>query len=657
MAMKKNKFDNKPILIALLCGVIASVFLLANFFASTERMIQDRFYYGRQSQRDIVVVAIDDSSLQNIGRWPWSRATIAKLVSALSTAKIVGMDINFPDSSTDQNADLELASAINTSRNVVLPVDVTYLSDGRTVATTTASIPLIADAAQSLAHASITPDIDGMVRRLPLVLSGVNGNFYNALGKEVALRAGACPPGDLPLDARGRMLIPFIGGPGKIRTVSAVDVLSGAIPPESFRDQIVLVGGTAGTFREQYRVPTSGGALMSGIEIQANLADALLSGNYLRQLPTGYGVLICLLLALAMGLFVPRVRVRIGVVVIAGLVVTFVIALAIAAAFGLFIPFTNPLLAVVLSYVAVMVYRFITANRERQALRTAFEKYVSPSVINSVMANPEKLVLGGERKRMTVLFSDLRGFTTFSEHRDAAELVSILNGYLNAMTEIVFEEHGVLDKYMGDAVMAFWGAPVDDKYHAERAVRTALRMRDRIVELNRASYFGTGVGLRAGIGISTGEMVVGNMGAHRHFDYTVIGDNVNLGSRVEGLTKVYGVEVLATEEAVKGLSKDYVVRQLDRVAVKGKKDPVRLYEIVGFASHITPEVADKLERFARALALYESDDFHGASYAFADILALHPNDGPSQKFWERSNNFMSNPPPADWKGVWVMETK
>jgi adenylate cyclase len=362
-------------------------------------------------------------------------------------------------------------------------------------------------------------------------------------------------------------------------------------------------------------------------------------------------------LALAVGIVIPLVRIRTGLVVAGAAVVVCGLALIIAAGFGLFLPVADPLLAALAAYVVITIYRYVSANRERQELRSAFEKYVAPSVINSVMADPEKLALGGERRRMTVLFSDLRGFTSFSEHRDAVELIGILNGYLNAMTDIIFEEQGVLDKYMGDAVMAFWGAPIEDKKHAERAVRTAIRMRDRIVEMNRASYFGAGIGLRAGIGISTGEMVVGNMGSHRHFDYTVIGDTVNLGSRIEGMTKVYGVEILAAEESVKGLPKEFVVRQLDRVAVKGKKEPVRLYEIVGMADALTPEAHDRLDRFARALSLYEADDFHGASYAFADLLALYPNDGPSNVFWQRANLFLQEPPAPDWGGVWVMETK
>jgi adenylate cyclase len=651
--MKKIKFDKKPVLIALLCGVLAGVFLLSGLFKTTDRMLHDHLYFGRRPQADIVIVAIDDSSLQNVGRFPWDRATMAKLVTNLSAAKIIGLDVNFP--SVDASGDQALANAIALARNVVLPVDVAYLSDGLTVAATTAPVPVIADAAASLGHTSVTPDADGVVRRLPLTVKAANGNFYNAFGGQVALSAGA-RQADLPLDNQGKVLLPFVGPAGKIRVVSAANVLSGAVPAESFRDQIVFVGTTAASLNDTYRVPT-GSALMSGIEIQANLADAMLSGTGLRDLPLGLGALLCVLLALAIGIVVALIRVRTGIIVSLSIVVGYAVALVVASYFGVLIPVGDPLLAMAFSFMAVTIYHYMVVNRERHELRSAFEKYVAPSVINSVMAHPENLALGGERRRMTVLFSDLRGFTSFSEHRDAAELINILNGYLNAMTDIVFDEHGVLDKYMGDAVMAFWGAPIEDKHHAERAIRTAILMRDRIIELNRADYFGAGVGLRAGIGISTGDMVVGNMGSHRHFDYTVIGDNVNLGSRVEGMTKVYGVEILATEESVKGLSKDYVLRKLDRVAVKGKKEPVRLYEVVGFTQNITPEVVDKLERFARAIALYEADDFHGASYAFADLLALYPNDGPSNVFWQRANLFMQDPPAPDWGGVWVMETK
>jgi adenylate cyclase len=653
--MKKGKFDNRPVLIAVLAGLIVGVLAFANVFSVSDRAIRDLFYFGGKSQPDIVIVAIDDSSLQNVGRWPWDRPTMAKLLAALAPAKIIGLDVNFPNPG-DAAADAGLAAVIQQNGKTVLPVDVSYLADGKTVATTTAPIPTIADAAASLAHTSVTPDVDGAVRRLPLTITAIDGNTYHAFGEIVARRAGARPT-NLPLDASGKIIVPFIGPPGKFRTVSAADALSGAVPSESFRDQIVLVGGTAASFRDQYRVPTSGAALMSGVEIQASLANAMLSGKFLSELPLGFAALVCLLLALGVGFIVPLLRVRVGLVAALALAAAYFIAFMTAASAGLFLPVALPFLAIAFAYGGVNVYRFVMVNRERQELRSAFEKYVAPSVINSVMAHPESLALGGERRRMTVLFSDLRGFTSLSERLDPAQVVTVLNGYLNEMTDIVFDEHGVLDKYMGDAIMAFWGAPIDDPHHAERAIRTAIRMRDRLVELNRAAYFGPNIGLRMGVGISTGDLIVGNMGSHRHFDYTVIGDTVNLGSRIESLTKHYGVEILATGEVVKGLPKDYIVRQLDKVAVKGKHEPVRLYEMVGFAQTVTPEIHDKLDRFARALALYEADDFHGASYAFADILALFPNDEPSRVFWERSTRFMQNPPAPDWGGVWVMNAK
>lgn len=654
--MSKLKIDWKNVGLSLLCGALAAVLLLFGFFGATDQRLRDYLYHSRKPQVDIVIVAIDDASLQSVGKWPWDRVTLSRLVSALAPAKIVGLDIDLSQASLDQTADDALAQALTVAHNVILPVDISYLPDGHTVASAILPLPKFSDAAAALAHDSLVADYDGAVRRAPLTVESSDGTTYHALGEVLARRTGARSD-IVPTDSLSRFIINYAGVPGTFRVVSASSILSGQTPPEYFKNQVVIVGPTASALQDQHKVPVSSGKLMSGVEIQANIVDSFLSNDYLASLPSGWGALICLLLAIIIGVTIPRVRVRTGLVVIGSLLAVFAVTASFAAWRGSLWPFAAPLLTIAVTYPAIMVNRYIKANNERRALRHAFGKYVSPSVIESVMAHPENLVLGGERRRMTVLFSDLRGFTTLSEKMDAGSLIVLLNGYLNAMTDIVFAEHGVLDKYMGDAVMAFWGAPIDDKHHAERTVRTAILMRDRIAELNRAEYFGAGVALNAGIGISTGEMVVGNVGSHQHFDYTVVGDTVNLGSRVEGLTKQYGVQILATEETAKGLPKDYVLRRLDRVAVKGKSDPIRLYEVVGFAQNTPPEVIDKLERFARAIALYEADDFHGASYAFADILALYPNDGPSLRFWERSKDFMDSPPPAGWDGIWVMHSK
>jgi len=654
--MKFPKFDGKQILIALACGALAAIFVFLGVFGTSERRVHDALYKSRTPQPDIVIVAVDDASLQAVGNWMWSRATFVNLLNDLSAAKIIGLDVNFSENSQTPDADANLAAAISALGKVVLPADITYLPDNKTVAHATTSIPIVNGSAAAVAHTSAIADLDGVLRRLRLIVSAPDGNTYHAMGEIVALRAGARVE-NYPLDANGLMLIPFSGGPGHIRTVSAADVLSGRLSPESFRNQIVFVGGTSASFPNQYHVPTSSGALMSNVEVEANLADAFLSGTFFYELPPFLGALLCLLLSLFVGLIFSAVRTRNAVI---AAVIIFAAYAAVFGAFaltGYFLPLVNIAIAIGLSCLVLILYRYVKMTGERRQLRSAFEKYVAPSVINSVMSRPDKLELGGERRNMTVLFTDLRGFTTLSEKLSPAVIVKILNGYLNAMTEIIFDEHGVLDKYMGDSIMAFWGAPIDDPHHAERSIRAAIRMRDRVNDLNHSGYFGTGVTLRAGVGISTGDMIVGNMGSNRRFDYTVIGDTVNVGSRVEGMNKLYGTEILVTEDTVKGLSRDYVVRQLDRVAVKGKNEPVRLYEVVGFRQHAAPEVMEKLERFARALARYEARDFHGASIGFGDILALNPSDAPSHVFWERSKYFMENPPPADWGGVWVMQTK
>jgi len=653
MAFKDK--DIRPLVIAIICGVLTAGFFFFGAFASVQLRMQDLLYVNRHPQPDVVIVAIDDVSLQAIGRWPWDRRVVAQLIRSLGTARIVGLDVNFPEPSNPES-DQELADVIAGTGNVVLPVEINYGADGKTPVGALTPIESIRAVAASLAHSNTPPDADGVVRRVPFSVTLPDGTTYHAFGEIVARRAGARVVG-VPLDSRGNLLVPFVGAPGTIRTVSAVDVITGAVSAESFRDAIVFVGATAPDLHDERTVPTSNGEFMSGIEIHANVTDALLSRAFVSELPKPYGALIVFALALALGLFIPRVRVRVGSLASLGVIFAYVVVAVIFAARGLFLPLLFPVIGMVITYLAVMVYRYVRTNAERSYLRTAFEKYVSPSVIASLMAHPEQLSIGGERRRMTVLFADLRGFTSLSEHMDPTELVSILNRYFDAMTDIVFEEQGVLDKYMGDAIMAFWGAPIETTDHNVRAIRTALRMRGRLWMMNRDEQFGRGIALHLGIGVSTGEVVVGNMGSSKRFDYTVMGDTVNLGSRVEGLNKEYGTEILATEETVRGLPHNYVVRQLDLVAVKGRTEAVRLYEVIGLTEQMTPEVRDKLDRFSRALALYERGDFRGADLAFADILQLHPHDGPSLLFWQRCTHLQEHPPAEGWNGAWAMHTK
>ncbi len=291
-------------------------------------------------------------------------------------------------------------------------------------------------------------------------------------------------------------------------------------------------------------------------------------------------------------------------------------------------------------------------NEEKKKIRAAFGQYVSPSLVNEIMRHPEKLKLGGEKKRLTVFFSDIRGFTTLSEKLSPEELVSLLNEYLNGMTNIIINQKGLVDKYIGDAIMAFWGAPLDDEEHAVNACKSGLMMKDALTKIS-ANLEKRGLpGIKIGMGINTGDMVVGNMGSSQRFDYTVIGDNVNLASRLEGLTKQYGVGILITEDthnAIKG--KGFLCREIDLVTVKGKTKPVRLFELVDFEKNSDKALKDKVKRFETALKEYREGGFAKAKKGFLAI-----EDETSKIFADRCSQYIRSPP-KDWKGVHVATSK
>ena len=297
------------------------------------------------------------------------------------------------------------------------------------------------------------------------------------------------------------------------------------------------------------------------------------------------------------------------------------------------------------------------AVEERQKLRGAFSQYVSPSLVDEITKHPEKLKLGGEKKALTVFFSDIRGFTTLSEKLSPEELVAFLNDYLTAMTNIVLDNKGLIDKYIGDAIMAFWGAPIDDKDHATRACNTAVLMKK---EMDRISADFRKMGrpeIKIGMGVNTGDMVVGNMGSDKRFDYTVIGDNVNLASRLEGLTKQYHVGIIITEttkDFIEG--RGFAVRELDKVAVKGKSKPIRIFELVGLAKDVNPQQQRGLALFELGLRAYYTQQWVKARASFTEAVAVH-HDETAQIFLDRIQEFEKHPLAKDWDGVFVATSK
>lgn len=296
-------------------------------------------------------------------------------------------------------------------------------------------------------------------------------------------------------------------------------------------------------------------------------------------------------------------------------------------------------------------------NEEKQKLRGAFQQYVSPDLIEEITKNPDKLKLGGEKKQLTVYFSDIRGFTTLSEKLSPEELVSFLNDYLSQMTDIVLDNKGVIDKYIGDAIMAFWGAPIEDKDHAIHACTSAIHMKKQMEKISEEFKKSNRPEIKIGMGINTGDMVVGNMGSSKRFDYTVIGDNVNLASRLESLTKQYHVGILISESTNNAiLNKGFITRELDLVTVKGKTKPIKLYELICFEKELSDYQKKLNEKFSIAMKKYYSKEFKESKQLFTECKEKY-NDETSEIYIQRCEEFIKNPPGEKWDGVFVATSK
>ena len=315
-----------------------------------------------------------------------------------------------------------------------------------------------------------------------------------------------------------------------------------------------------------------------------------------------------------------------------------------------------PLTEIASIFMAITIYRYLTEEKEKRVVRNAFQFYLTKSVVDAVLKDTSRLKLGGEKKELTALFSDIRGFTTISERLQPEELVHLLNSYLTPMTDIVFQHEGTLDKYMGDAIMAIFGAPVDQPDHATRACITALDMMARLNEL-QAKWRAEGLPeVDIGIGLNSGMMVVGNMGSAMRFDYTVMGDNVNLASRLEGINKEYGTNIVISENTLALAKNDVYVRELDAVRVKGKRDPVRIFELRGRGKPEAME-AEFIATFESGIAHYRGQRWDDAITSFSRCLAMKDTDYCSKKYLDRVRSMQEDPPGEGWDGVYTMKTK
>jgi adenylate cyclase len=586
------------------------------------------------SPKDIIIVSIDEKSIKEIGRWPWRRDVMAILVHKISEdrPKVIGIDIIFSErESRETDAELEkaikeagnvvLATAfiVPKGKNVVIPGEVPnfFWDSAMNVKSVEgikwkkwalkpeSAIPPLEEFSRvaSLGHVYTQPDLDGTLRREVMYLNyGID--CYPSFALQIARIACGLRMEDMvlfggsqimlgnryiPIDLSGRVLINYVGKEHSFPYKSASDVINGKTATGLFRDKIVLIGTSALATYDQKITPLS--ANMPGVEKNANVVENIILNNFLIRSPGILELIVIVMTGVLLGVLIPRLKAIPGVAISIGSIVFYILLSFYLLTYkDIWINLIYPVSNMFVIFIALTVAKYFFEEKKAKEIRSMFSSYVSPKIVEVLINNPEKAKLGGVRKDVSVLFADIIGFTTLSERKPPEEVIDLLNEYFKEMTDIIFKWDGTLDKFVGDEIMAFWGAPVDQPNHAELAVRCALNMTDRLSELQKKWTKEGKEVLDCGIGINTGEVIIGNIGAiGKKMDYTVMGDHVNLAARVEKLTREYNAKIIVTEFTIghldalikEGLIGHCQLEERDNVRVKGKEKEVKIFELKG----------------------------------------------------------------------------
>ncbi|MDD5223154.1 MAG: adenylate/guanylate cyclase domain-containing protein [bacterium] len=706
--------------------------------------------------QEVVIVAVDEKSVGELGRWPWPRARIAELVNHLNEygTRVVAFDIIFAE--PQRNTELEvlkqlrreftgpepgegaetapalrrnapelkfiekriglaqgsdddrlLASAVKKFPGMVMGYffyfnsaeianlgEKDYLGNLKWISNSEVgairapagvdpsrflrralgvqvNIPVISEAAHTNGFFNAIPDDDGTIRGAMLVLTLGDRVFPSLALQSVSLYLNApimmgfaeygveqIAVGDksIPVDESGKMMVNFYGPGHTFPHYSASDVVTGKLDPALFKDKIVLVGATAIGIYDIRATPFS--AVFPGVEVHANIIENILHGDFLIQ-PSWikvFDLVSILIIGLLLGLILPRVRAAYGLIPVVAIALSYYgIDRYLFEIKGVIVSTVYPIAEIFFIFLGITFYKYLTEEKKRKQYREAFSRYVSASVVNEILKDPDRLKLGGERRTLTVMFTDIRGFTSISEKLDPETVVHILNEYLTPMTEVVFQQGGMLDKYIGDAIMAVWGAPLTLPDHARRACITALEMMKRLKVLQQGWEERKLPPINIGIGVNTGPMSVGNMGSEMLFDYTVIGDSVNLASRLEGLNKEYGTNIIVSEGTYQETKDEFVFRVMDRVVVKGKKETVGIFELLGNKEDAA-QFSERVARFEAGFKAYQNRQWQEAIREF-EALGKYEEDKAARIFIERCRLYQESPPPPDWNGAFVLTKK
>ena len=682
--------------------------------------------------KKVVIVDIDEKSLNEIGQWPWNRNILAKINDALFDhykINAIGYDIVFAEADIDEGAklldkmakgslkdnpefleeyrdvisslqhDQRFAEALKNRKTVMgvvfdtdtkkggLPKAITKLEKStlnrlqlNKPTGYTANLALLQESALSGGFFD-NPllDDDGVFRRVPLIQS-YEGELHESLalaltrvaigspniemvvetssdGRDLFLEWVTIGEIAIPVDHRAGVLVPYIGKQKSFEYLPAIDVLNKTIAIDKLENKIVLFGASAPGLLDLRTTPLEPAS--PGVEVHANIVQGILDGRILHQpgYTQGYEFLIILLIGLILTFVLPILSALYSTLIIVGS-----ISLLIATNFYIFtsaqlvLPIAAPVLLVILLFALQMTYGFFVESRGKRQLAHLFGQYVPPELVEEMSKKMEEINLDGEMREMSVLFSDVRGFTTISESLEPKELTDYINAFLTPITKVIHDNRGTIDKYMGDAVMAFWGAPLEDDQHALHALNAAIDIVERMKILRKDFAEKQWPEIYVGVGINTGVMNVGNKGSEFRVDYTILGDAVNLGSRLEGLTKVYGVDII-TSEYTKHAVPEFEYRELDRVRVKGKEKPVSIFEPINLLENVSKSDRKLLKQFHIGIKQYRAQNWDAAEREIFALSQLEPERKIYQIYLDRIMHFKENPPAENWDGSFTHTSK
>ncbi len=710
----------KKILMDILAGIFSAVIVwiltqivFESFFYRIEAQTYDwrmrRAVQGVENPiEEIVIIDVDERSVQQLGSYHhWPRTYWERLITYLdeSGVSMIGTDFIFDPDPQNPREDRAFQLAMFQSEKVCgalyfsqadpehfrpqmssepegldyrrlihqLPEELfqNLISQERLEP----SEPGFINACATAGSVNLFPDPDGVLRRIPLFLR-FNQHAYGAFALQMAIymknlqnieyEAGASQiilsnedgnQIEIPTDKYGQMLIHYVGGFKSFRYISFYDALMGFVPDAYFQDKVVLIGSSLPGLYDLRSTPLQ--AAFPGVEVNANVLYQLLNNRFIYQFSDFQKLLFVVIIGLIAGLIliIPR---PLGSIVITGIIIFIIFVVGVYAMeyYWYWIPTIAPVFTVIFVFATTYVYRYLFEEKNKRQIKKLFSHYVSSSVVDDLLKNPEKVKLGGEKKFCSVLFSDVVGFTTISEQLDPESLVNILNEYLTEMTRIIFNNQGLLDKYEGDAIMAVYGAPVEMKEHAELCCASAIQMQKKLAEMRKNWKKFNKPELRARVGINSGEMVVGNMGSETRFDYTVMGDSVNLAARLEGANKLYDTEIMIGENTYELVKDQFIARPLDLLRVKGKKRPVKVFELIADREENLPtDLKEMLVHYKKGFENYLLGNWRWAINHFRQAIQVKQDDGPSRIYLLRCQEFLNHPPGKDWDGVFVMKSK